>query len=143
MRFWIIISVLAMAVGCISADDPQQLLTSAAGTNTLGTSNQLGTEASTQQRLDALRSLLKLQKARFDVNLLSNVMTNTTSIDHDYIAVTQFTSNTTTFLATPNGKPDVKMPEGDYWRMELLTFERSGRLISRQPYQQQVNHAEK
>jgi hypothetical protein len=91
-------------------------------------------EPTISTRHEALRALLSLQCKRFRVALVSVNAKNTTGIDHICVETMRSDSNSVTLLATPSLLAERKAPEGDYWNMEELTFEKSGRLISRQPY---------
>jgi len=58
----------------------------------------------------------------------------TAGIDHIFVETLRSSTNTITLLATPSQLADGKAPEGNYWSMEELTFEKSGKLLSRQPH---------
>ena len=57
----------------------------------------------------------------------------TGGIDHPYLETLVVSNNVVSFIATPRRKADGKAPEEMYWSLEKLTFDQSGKLLSREP----------
>jgi hypothetical protein len=87
-----------------------------------------------ETRHEALRALLSLQSKRFDVSLPAVV--KTTGIDHVLVKALSTSNNLVRLVATPSRLPDRKATEGDYWNLEVLAFDKSGRLLSRGAYKE-------
>jgi hypothetical protein len=114
-------------------NDPQRLLTIASSyEGPIGQPSEHPSAPTIETRHEALQALLRVQRSRFQVEL--SPVTDTTGIDHVCIETLQSSNNLVKLLATPSRNADRKAPEGDYWSMELLDFDKSGRLLSRQPY---------
>ena len=131
------LTLVVLLLGCGLREDPQRLL--AVASNYAGSAAQTGkalVEPTDQTRLEALRALLQLQDKEFNVTLAPIKYTETTGIDHIVLMTLGFSNNGVTLLATPSRLPDHNAPEGAYWSMEELTFEKSGKLLSRQPHQE-------
>jgi len=129
------LSLLIFLLGCGTKEDPQRLL--AVASNSAGSATQTGktlAEPTDQTRLEALRALLQLQDKTFSVTLAPIKYKETTGIDHVFLMTLGSSNNSVTLLATPSRLPDRNAPEGAYWSMEELTFEKSGKLLSRQPH---------
>jgi hypothetical protein len=131
----LVLAFLVLLIGCESKQDPQRLLATAS--NSAEAKMAMGEHSSLpadEIRLDALRVLLRLQSKTFGVTIAPIKAEGTTGIDHIFIKTLRLATNTVTLLATPSQIADRKAPEGDYWSMEELTFEKSGKLLSRQAY---------
>ena len=116
-------------------NDPPRLLTIASSyEGPAGQPPEHPSAPTIETRHEALRALLRVQRGRFQVVLLA--VTDTTGIDHVVIETLQSSNNLVKLLATPTHLADRKAAEGDYWSMELLEFDNSGRLLSRQPYKE-------
>ena len=104
------------------------------GTNLATRSEDI--DSAVETRHEAVRALLHLQEKQFDVHIPTPAPRGT-GIDHVYIV--QEATPTNVFLrliATPSKDADVHAPEGNYWSMEQLDFDKDGRLISRAAYHQ-------
>ena len=113
--------------------DPPRLLTIASSyIGTPGQPSEHPSDPTIETRHEALRALLRLQSTQFRVTL--RPVTDTTGIDHVYLETLQSSNHLVRLLATPSRLADRKAPEGDYWNMEVLEFDPSGRLLNRQPY---------
>jgi hypothetical protein len=124
-----------LLLGCGARKDPQRLL--AVASSYAGNAAQTGktlVEPTDQARLEALRALLQLQDKTFSVTLAPIKYKETTGIDHVFLMTLGDSNNSITLLATPSRLPDHNAPEGAYWSMEELTFEKWGKLLSRQPH---------
>jgi hypothetical protein len=135
VRQLLILILLVLLLVCDAMADPRRLL--AIASNYLGPTVQLGEHFTTptdEARLEALRALLRLQSKTFTVTLPPINAKDTTAIDHFFIETLRFSTNTISLLATPTHLPGRKAAEGAYWGMEVLTFEKSGKLLTRQPY---------
>lgn len=114
-------------------DNPQRLLSIA--TTFVGRSqpNEHPADATIDTRHEALRALLQLQQREFGIQTKPH--TDGTGIDHVYIErVSSKSKNYVRLLATPSRYADRAAPESDYWTTELLTFDKSGRLVKRVAY---------
>ena len=114
-------------------NDPPRLLTIASSyEGPIGQPPEHPSAPTIETRHEALQALLRVQRSHFQVVLPS--VTDTTGIDHVVIETLSSSNNLVKLLATPSRVADRKATEGDYWSMELLEFNKSGRLLSRQPY---------
>ncbi len=116
-------------------NDPQRLLTIASGNEgPTGQPSEHPYAPTIETRHEALQALLRIQRSRFLV-ALSPAM-DTTAIDHVWIETLSSSNNLVKLLATRSRIADRKAPEGEYWSIELFDFDKSGRLLSRQPYRE-------
>jgi hypothetical protein len=118
-------------------DDPPRLLAIATSyEGPPGLPSESPVEPTVSTRHEALRALLVLQRKRFKVSIPPIKGGETTGIDHVYVGILRTNQNGFTLLATPGLLPETKAPEGDYWNLEELTFDKSGKLMLRQPHNQ-------
>jgi hypothetical protein len=117
--------------------DPKRLMTLAStfiGTNL--TSNEEDVDATVETRHEALRALLNLQSKTFG-RRFEPPAERGTGIDHVCVSADLSESNVALrLIATPSKDADLPAPEGDYWTMELLDFDKDGRLLRRVAYNQ-------
>jgi hypothetical protein len=125
--------VLLLLLGCGAVEDPQRLLAIASNYAVPGTEAH-PVEPTDQARLEALRTLLGLQRKTFGVTLAPIKYKDTTGIDHVFIKTLRSSNNSITLLVTPSRLADQEAAEGAYWSMEELTFEKSGKLLSRKSH---------
>lgn len=117
-------------------DDPPQLLAIASNYEAPQVQPSGKTpDLTVSTRHEALRALLSLQKRRFKVSLPAVVIKRTTEIDHIYVGILRSNDTSITLLATPSLLAEAKASEGNYWSLEELTFDKSGRLLSRLPHE--------
>ena len=113
-------------------DDPARLLETASSAGATGGRESGQGVDETEVRHEAVRALLALQGRRFNVRIPAVKANHTSGIDHIFVRMLSSNANSVTLMATPTLRADRRAAEGDYWQVEELQFERTGRLISRQ-----------
>lgn len=137
IRGWLSLTFLAVLIACGQIEDPQRLLVIGSGyAGPLSRTDEHLAAPTDEARLEAVRGLLRLQSNKFGISLPPIKAKDATYLDHILVRTLRFSANTVTILATPYQLADRKAPEADYWSMEELTFEISGKLLSRQPYRE-------
>ena len=118
-------------------NDPIQLMNLASsfiGTNLTSHTEDIATTVET--RHEAVRALLALQSRSFGVHTKPPAEQGT-GIDHICCWADPSATNVSLrLIATPSKRANIQATEGDYWSMELLDFDKDGRLVSRLPFNQ-------
>jgi len=118
-------------------NEPIQLMSLASAfTGTNLTSHTEDIDATLETRHEALRALLNLQNRTLGIHT-EPPSERGTGIDHICSWADLAATNVhLRLVATPSRRADIHASEGDHWSMELLDFDKDGRLVNRLAYNQ-------